>query len=218
MSFVKTMQRILFGDKSSKQTDTANPPTSQPVISKKKPKARIAPSSLDATLLTAIRSHQVSTILEIGLGDGKRAGDLIQTAQTTQNSEKVSYIGIDPFDMRSSEQPPLKLIKVYQALRPTGAKVQLVPGDLLSAITNVANQLPPIDLLLISADQQTPQLEEAWLFFPRFLAPEAQILLEVRSSPSVESDKKQQTTWKKLTVEEINQLAEVAWKYRRKAA
>lgn len=71
-------------------------------------------------------------------------------------------------------------------LKPSGARVRLIPGDVLEALTRTANALGQIDLVLISADQQGETLDRAWFYFPRLLHKQSRVLLETREPGSAE--------------------------------
>ena len=89
---------------------------------------------------------------------------------------RCDYTAIDQFESRGESQPRLSLKEAFHVLRPTGVKLQLVPGDPLSALSRIANSLAGTDLLLIAADQDRQSLAQAWKYVPRMLAPGAHSL------------------------------------------
>lgn len=104
-----------------------------------------------------------SRIVEIGLGDGSRAVDMIELAHR-QRTSPVHYCGIDLFEAR--EQAVLPLKEAHLRLNKTGAKIRLLPGDLASTITRHANFLAGTDLLVFDesiSEQQLERLSPFWL-------------------------------------------------------
>ena len=58
------------------------------------------------------------------------------------------------------------------------SKIQVIPGDPLSALARSANGLQSTDLLVIAADQDTQSLANAWFYVPRMLHDKSLVLLE----------------------------------------
>lgn len=133
----------------------------------------------DRAIYRAIRRGGVRNIVEMGLGDGRRAERMIRLVQSRQPGARVRYTAIDPFEMRAAgDGPGLSLKAAYRRLKATGAKVQVVPGDPLAALSRVANSLLRTDLLLISADQDEASLQQAWFYVPRMLHSGSQVFFE----------------------------------------
>jgi hypothetical protein len=122
----------------------------------------------DREIYKTIRKFKIQSIVEIGLGDGKRAETMIQVAQKFSDSSAIRYTGIDLFEARETE-PKLPLREIHKKLTSTGAKCQLVPGDVDSAIARIANSHLRTDLIVISADDPSQRLEAGWFYFPRML-------------------------------------------------
>jgi hypothetical protein len=132
----------------------------------------------DRPIYRLIRRCRVRSIVEMGLGDGRRANRMLRLARGWAEGKPVRYTAIDPFELRSEEEPVLTLKAAYRSLKATGARVQVVPGDPLTALARVANALTNTDLLLISADQDDASLESAWFYVPRMLHAGSQVLFE----------------------------------------
>ncbi len=125
----------------------------------------------------AIRRGRFASIVELGIGNGSRAFRMIQLAMA--GGENVRYTGIDEFELRGPERGEgLTLKRAYQCLRATGAAIQLVPGDPLSALSRAANSLTGTDLVVVSADVDAPSLRSAWRFVPRMLHRSSLVYLE----------------------------------------
>lgn len=122
----------------------------------------------DREIYKAIRKLKIQSIVEIGLGDGQRAESMIQVAQKYSDPTAIRYTGIDLFEARETE-PKLPLREIHKKLTSTGAKCQLVPGDVDSAIARIANSHLRTDLIVISANDPSQQMENGWFFLPRML-------------------------------------------------
>jgi len=131
----------------------------------------------DREIYKAIRKYKIQSIVEIGLGDGKRAETMIQVAQKFSDQEAIRYTGIDLFEARESG-PKLPLRDMHKKLNASGAKCQLVPGDPDSAVARIANSHLRTDLILISADDPAQQLESSWFYFPRMLHANSLVMIQ----------------------------------------
>jgi predicted O-methyltransferase YrrM len=130
----------------------------------------------DRAVYRAIGRLRPQRILEIGIGTGQRAVRMIRLARQYQG--EVSYTAIDPFESRT-EGDGLSLKAAYRLLRATGARINCVPGDALSALARTANSLAQVELVVVSADQDQASLAQAWFYLPRTLHPQALVLEEV---------------------------------------
>ena len=163
-------------------------------------------------LYRLIRRQQIRSIVEIGIGEARRALRMIEVAQGTAPIGPIRYTGIDAFESRASgEAPGLTLKEAYRTLKPTGARVQVVPGDPLSALSRVANTLLGTELLIISADQDRAAIEQAWFYVPRMLVKRSIVLMEEQD------EAKGQPILKPITPEKIARLAG-GGAYQRRAA
>lgn len=116
--------------------------------------------------------------MEIGLGDTTRAQRMISLALKHAAPSDLRYIGIDSFEDRTAGKPGVSLKSAYSILRPTGVKVNLIPGTAHEALARSANSLRDIELVVISPNQSAASLEGAWFFLPRTLSPTAMVLHE----------------------------------------
>jgi hypothetical protein len=143
-----------------------------------------------------IRRRRVCRIVALGLSV-RRAARMIAVAQSC--GPAVWYTAIDRFDLR---QPvPLPLKEAYRQLQASGARLRLVPGDPLTALSRVANDLLGTQLVVVSADQPGDLLEAAWFYVPRMLAAGARVCVEVRDAAGGE------TTWRWLDRAAVEALA-----------
>lgn len=138
----------------------------------------------DRRIYQLIRKHQLSKILELGVGNLERAQRMIEMARLSGCTD-VRYCGIDLFEMRRDGQAPgTSLKEAHRTLTALGVKPRLVPGDPFSALSRSANTLTGQDLIIISLDQQGASLEQAWFYVPRLLHADSIVLLEEASGTS----------------------------------
>jgi hypothetical protein len=156
----------------------------------------------DRVVYRAIGRRKARKILEIGVGPSSRTLRMIDLARRGGGGEAVRYVAVDLFEARAAESTRgLSLKETHRLLKPTGAQVQLIPGDPAQALARSANALQNMDLVLISADHTEQSLSGAWFYLPRMLHATSQVFLESRlpEGPS--------TSLKLLTAAEIEALA-----------
>ena len=126
----------------------------------------------------------------------------MKLAQRGAGDEPVRYAALDLFEARPAGSPPGQSLKeTHQALSPTGAKVQLIPGDPAQALARAANSLQGMDLVVISADYDVASLGGAWFYLPRMLHATSRVYLESRLPD------KPGTSMRLMEAKEIEQLA-----------
>ncbi len=125
----------------------------------------------DRPVYRAIRRQHTRKIVELGIGDGRRALRMIQAARLTSLRQDILYVGIDPFEGRCGAgcQPALTLKAAHQLLRSTGARVSFCPGNPPESLVRAANSLGKVDLLIVPAEIDLPSLAWIWFFVPRML-------------------------------------------------
>jgi hypothetical protein len=132
----------------------------------------------DRPLFRLIRKHKPCKLMLLGLTDSVRPVRMISLAQRYHPTAPIEFAGIDRFDSRASGIPGMSLKLAHQLLRPTAARINLIPGDPFEALTRAANTLHGYQLVLISATQNPESLSRAWFYLNRLLAPNAVILRE----------------------------------------
>ena len=137
----------------------------------------------DRVLFRAMKSHQVRTIVEVGIGDLERGMRLIKFADELGNdqSKPVSYTGIDLFEGRA-DGSGISLKDAHRKLKQSGKAVKLIPGDPYAALARTANSLQNTDLIVISADQDPESLDRAWFYVPRMMHPNTQLFLQTHDA------------------------------------
>lgn len=135
----------------------------------------------DRPVFKAIRENRISRIVECGIGMTQRSLRMIEAVRLANPEGDIHFTGIDLFEARCScDGPGVSLKMAHRRLSAGGAKVQLVPGDPLSALARTANTLKNIDLLVISLCSNQAAIDAAWFFIPRILNENAVVLEEER--------------------------------------
>jgi hypothetical protein len=132
------------------------------------------------------KRQKVCRIVEVGVSDIRRSVSLIEVAQRYAADGKVSFTGIDWFEVRAQELPALPLKEAYRVLRATEASVRLVPGMPGRSLAVAANAHQNTDLVLISSIVHDSELQAAWFYVPRMLH-SASVVLRERRDASGES-------------------------------
>ncbi|MEO8498968.1 MAG: hypothetical protein ABI614_28220 [Planctomycetota bacterium] len=155
--------------------------------------------SHERSVYQTIRRTKPLSIVEVGVGSGVRAIRMIEVAERYRPGEKIRYTGIDLFEARTQIGTGLPLKEAHKRLKATGAIVRVIPGDPLSALARSANGLLSTDLLVISADQDTQSLTNAWFYVPRMLHDKSLVLIEDASGS--------QPRFRALSLAEVEKLA-----------
>lgn len=132
----------------------------------------------DRLIYKLIKKHKFRSFIELGMGNGARSEAMIRVAGKFGASKNIRYTGVDQFDDRRQDQGKLQLIDMHRRLNSSNAKTQLVPGDLRSAISRIANSHVRTDLIVISADCDKTELDSIWFYFPRMLHSGSLVLIQ----------------------------------------
>lgn len=139
--------------------------------------------------------------MEVGLGQGIRTQRLLELACRQLAPNRVLYTGIDLFEARSGPiGPGLTLKHAYRTFRKTGAVVRLYPGDPWSVFSQRANDLGPVDLLVISSEVDAKSMSKAWFYIPRMLHPDSLVFVQRHSGEKL--------CFRKLNPSELQGLVE----------
>ena len=154
-----------------------------------------------------MRRYRVGHIVQLGVGDARRARLLVEVAQRFAPHGHVQYTGVDLFEAVPLEagaaRASLTLKEAHRRLTATGGKIRLVPGDPLTALRRVANALSGTQLLLISANTDEAALEQAWFYVPRMLNTDSLVLQERQLGD-------EQVEWQRVERSQIESLARSA--------
>jgi hypothetical protein len=141
--------------------------------------AHLSSPTWDRVVYRAIAQRQARRIMELGIGEGRRAMRMIDAAARFTAVSEIQYIGMDHFeDRKEDDGPGLSLKAAHRVLTRSGAKIKLVPGDPLRSLARIANELGQIDVLVISAQTEAERLGRVWYFVPRLLHAQSRILIE----------------------------------------
>lgn len=132
----------------------------------------------DRPLYRAILATRARRIVQLGLGDGRRALRAIAAARRHRAAAEIRFTGIDLFESQRDGGAGLSLKDAYKLLRTTGAGVHLAPGDPLTALARVANSLVRTDIVVVSHGQPADALADAWFYVPRMLHAGSLVFLE----------------------------------------
>ncbi|MEN6449374.1 MAG: hypothetical protein ABFC96_02690 [Thermoguttaceae bacterium] len=138
----------------------------------------------DRPIYGAIRRGRVQKIVELGIGDGQRALDMIDLAKLASPAQDILYVALDPFEggveasSPAESRPGLTLKAAHQLFRSTGVRVQLLPGNPADSLMRMANSLGKIDLLIVPAELVSTSYARLWFFVPRMLHAESLVFAE----------------------------------------
>jgi hypothetical protein len=153
----------------------------------------------------ALRRQRAKSVLEIGMGTGLRAGRMIETMRRSAGGQGICYAGIDLFELSPAAGPSkLSLKSAHCQLKPTGAKVRLVPGDPFTALARAANEIGVCDMIVVAAGHDRDSLSRAWFYVPRLLHGGTTVYLERADEESGRS------SFELLPHDEIRRLAQAA--------
>ena len=163
----------------------------------------------DRLIYKLIRRNKFRSILEIGMEDGTRSENMIRIAKKYGVSPNVRYTGIDQFEGRVKGQNKLQLIEMHRKLHGLDAKTQLVPGDVQSAISRIANAHVRTDLIVISGGQfENAKLDLSWFYFPRMLHSSSLVLIQ--NAPGQEFQQLKRLEIEKLAAQQTPKRAVAA--------
>ncbi|QDV23153.1 class I SAM-dependent methyltransferase [Aureliella helgolandensis] len=103
----------------------------------------------ERALFKVLLENSISSILEIGVGDGSRMKRIAQLVQLSPGCEQLRYIGTDEFES-ASDGLHLSLKQAHQLASQLGFKASLIPGDAPAALPRVAHKLGAADLVLVN--------------------------------------------------------------------
>ncbi len=165
----------------------------------------------DRILFRLVHCYACRSVVEVGMTDLTRTLKLLQAATWARSDRPVRYTGIDSFDAREENQPPLTLKEAHQRLAGSSWKARLAPGPGRFVLRRLANELAEIDLLLFSSRERLEENDDTWYYVPRMLHEASIVLVETISA---EGD----VRFERLGVEEVERRAESAARRRRSAA
>lgn len=94
-----------------------------------------------------VLDHPVTSILEIGMGDGQRARSVLPLCWSADSSVRIRYAALDPFESGGAGRVSLK--NAHRLLQELGVKAHLIPGEPESGVVRVAHSVLPSDVVII---------------------------------------------------------------------
>lgn len=133
-------------------------------------------------LLKAIRGVSATSVLDIAVGDGARAVEVLEAlsaAATKKNRavepDPIHYIALDQFEMGDGE---VTLRQFHQTMRLAGIRPQVFPDATDPGLLKIAHTFGAVDLVILGAEnglaQQPMQLE----FLGRILYKDSIVLVQ----------------------------------------
>jgi len=93
--------------------------------------------------------HPIGSILEIGIGDGKRLEQVLSLITVRPDVTQLRYAGVDLFESGDPQDGHLRLKDVHRKLAEKSIKANLIPGDAASSLMRVSHMVLPSDLVII---------------------------------------------------------------------
>ena len=101
----------------------------------------------EAAICRLVKRSGAKSVLEIGVGDGKRAISVATSLLESNPDETVRYAAIDVFEMGGGQ---ITLREFNQQLREHNVQPTLIPMPVLPGLARVSSTLGFIDLVLIA--------------------------------------------------------------------
>ena len=141
--------------------------------------SHLSQPALNRPIYQAIRRRKVRRIVELGIGTCQRALRMIEVARLNAPVRQIYYTGTDLFEDRSpADGSGVTLKTAHRLLKSSGARIQLVPGDPLTALARTANNLADTDLVILSHGQAQTSPDRVWFYLPRVLHASSLVLIE----------------------------------------
>ena len=96
-----------------------------------------------ASICRLVKRSGATSVLEIGVGDGKRALAVTKALADANQETTVRYAAIDMFEMADG---PITLRDFNQLLRTQGVQATLVPMEITPGIARVSSTIGVVDL------------------------------------------------------------------------
>lgn len=104
----------------------------------------------ERALVRFLIEQPVSSILEIGVGNGSRMQTIAKLVNLSAGCEQLRYIGVDEFEASPAGRVHLSLKHAHQTATHLGFKASLIPGTPSQALARVAHKFGASDLIIIS--------------------------------------------------------------------
>jgi hypothetical protein len=175
----QSSQPVLGTSESTPTADAASQPQqktpAKKTLAKKTTSRRglFGGNSPHAALLKRLRGVTADSVLEISVGDGSRAVEVLallgenaaKLDKADVTGQKIRYAAIDQFEMGNPSEIGVRthtLMQFHQTMRSGGIRPQVFPETIDRGLIRVAHTIGSIDLIVISAGAgswQTPAIK-----------------------------------------------------------
>lgn len=93
-----------------------------------------------------LKQIPAASVLEIGIGDGSRAAEVIRVLANRHQIDSVRYAVIDQFELAGGG---VTLKDYHRGIRQRGIRVKVFPEPLLRGLERVSVTVGPVDLVLV---------------------------------------------------------------------
>ena len=122
------------------------------------------------SLCRLVKPLQVASVLEISVGDGSRA---VEVLAALRNRAPVRYVAIDQFEMAGGETT---LKAFHRKMRTNDIRPQVFPEPIDRGLVRVANTVGAVDLVIIAAEPANWQTPETLSLLARVLHDQTTVL------------------------------------------
>jgi hypothetical protein len=128
-----------------------------------------AQPSQERALFRHLLEHPISSVLEIGIGNGERMKHILQLYSLKSGASQLRYAAVDLFESAPLSDGHLKLKDVHRLLAESQVKAHLIPGEVVHALPRVGQNVMPSDLIIIDEGwgEASPQGEALRSWLPR---------------------------------------------------
>ena len=120
-------------------------------------------------LFETIRDIRPTSILEVGVWNGKRAMEMLTLARELSPNVSIKYYGFDLFEALAdamyrdeiSKKPPTQA-EVRALIETTGADAQLFAGNTLETLPKAIRELPKVDFMFIDGGHSYDTILSDW--------------------------------------------------------
>lgn len=138
---------------------------------------KLSSPASDRPLWKHLLSSPVSSILQLGMGNGQQAVKVLQLAALHPHDGPIRFAGVDLFESANQPSQHLKLKEAHRLCAEAGVKAHLIPGDFRMALPRVAVTILPSDLVIINQAYEVGcegyEVLNAWL--PRLIHPSSRV-------------------------------------------
>ena len=138
------------GESTAPVNDPSRLKSNAPAAKPAKAKVAREDKKLCRRLEALATQSSAKSVLEIGVGDGRRALSVVSTLTHRGHSVPVNYIAIDEFELGGGS---LTLRDFHKRLREYPAKAQLVPMPCDAGLDRVARTFGQVDVIIWGCDQ-----------------------------------------------------------------